>query len=308
MPDIDNDDVMAYDLNLLRVFDAVMEERNVTAAARRLHLSQSAVSAALSRLRALYDDELFSRARYGVVPTDRAHAIAPVISSALSELDRVTLAEASFDPATANRTFTLSASGYFECVLVPELMAQAGALAPKVTVDVRPLAGDIDMSALSSGRVDIALGRFVDPAENLVVAEVLADQYLCLLRKEDAPARRRLSRKTFETLQHVVVAPPGRWRTGVFQPLEKAGLARQVRLRVSHFLAVGPAILRNGGCATLPRRIALLFDADSRFAVCEPPVDLGSFPMQMTWHPRFRRDAGHAWLRDLIREVARALD
>ncbi len=298
---------MAYDLNLLRVFDAVMDERNVTAAARRLRLSQSAVSAALSRLRSLYDDELFTRARYGVRPTERARAMAPVISNALRELDRVTMAEVPFDPATASRTFTLTASGYFECVLVPELVAQVAAQAPGVTVDVRPLAGDIGVAELGSGRVDVAMGRFVDPSENLVVAELLEDEYRCLIRREDVRTKRRLSRKAFESMTHVVVSPPGRWRSGLFQPLEKAGLERKIQLRVSHFLAVAPAILRNGGCATLPRRIASLFESDERFAVRAPPADLGTFPMQMAWHPRFRRDAGHTWLRGLIQTVSRTL-
>ncbi|MDJ0709543.1 MAG: LysR family transcriptional regulator [Woeseiaceae bacterium] len=307
MSDIYCVDYMAYDLNLLRVFDAVMDERNVTAAAKRLHLSQSAVSAAISRLRSLYDDELFTRARYGVTPTERARAIAPVISSALRELDRVTIAEVPFDPATASRTIRLTASGYFECVLVPELVAQVATQAPGVIVDVRPLAGDIGATELGSGRVDLALGRFVDPSENLVVTEILEDEYRCLIRREDARTKRRLSRRAFESMTHVVVSPPGRWRTGLFQPLEKAGLKRRVQLRVSHFLAVGPAILRNGGCATLPRRIASLFESDKRFVVLAPPVDLGTFPMQMSWHPRFRRDAGHAWLRGLIQTVSRTL-
>ena len=309
MSDIDQNDSLSYDLNLLRVFDAVMEERNVTAAARRLRLSQSAVSAAVARLRALYDDELFTRARYGVVPTNRARAIAPVISQALRELDRITTGETPFDAATDSRAFTLAASGYFECVLVPELMARLAALAPHLTVEVRPLAGDMAASELGSGEIDLALGRFAEPAENLVVTELVDDDYLCVLRREDVPKRgRRLSRRAFESMSHVVVSPPGRWRTGLFQPLAKAGLTRNARLHVSHFMAVGPALLHNGGCATLPRRIARLFQADPRFGVLAPPVDLGSFPMQIAWHPRFRRDAVHAWLRQMIQEVSAALD
>lgn len=298
---------MKYDLNLLRVFDAVMEERNVTAAAARLSLSQSAVSSALSRLRALYGDELFLRARYGVVPTEKAHAIAPVISESLQQLDRVTLGTASFDPATAQRTFRLAASGYFECVLIPPLMALTSQLAPKVSVDVYPLSGELESGELASGRIDMALGRFAAPADHLVITELIEDDLVCLVRRDDARGRKRLSRKQFQTLPHVAVSPPGRWRTGVFRQLDKAGLTRRVQLRVSHFLAVGPAILENGVCATLPRRIAMLFAQDRRFCVLEPPVDLGTFPTQMAWHPRYRRDSGHRWIRDLIRTLREQL-
>ncbi len=298
---------MAYDLNLLRVFDAVMDERNVTAAAARLGLSQSAVSAALGRLRETFGDELFVRARYGVVPTERALAVAPVVAQALGQLDRIVLETASFDPATAERSFVIAASAYFECVLIPQLMIRAAHAAPKVSVAVQPLTPDLEGSDLATGRIDLALGRFTDPPENLVVSELMDDGYLCLVRRADAPRGDRLSRARFEAMDHVVVSPPGRWRTGLFQNLEEAGLARRVRLTVSHFLAAPLAVAETGGCATLPRRIAELFRKDRRFRLLAPPADLGRFPMQMAWHPRHRRDPGHRWLRQVIQDLCRKI-
>ncbi len=298
---------MLQDLNLLRVFDAVMEERNVTAAAARLGQSQSTVSAALSRLREALGDELFLRARYGVVPTERALAVAPVIGKTLAQLDQVFIEAPSFDPAADARRFIVAASAYFECVLIPQLMTHAASAAPRVSVIVRPLGPDLGPAGLSTGEVDLALGRFEAPPDNLVVGELIEDDFLCLVRQEDAPngtsGKARLSRGHFETLRHVVVLPPGRWRTGLFQRLEEAGLTRTPTLTVSHFLAAPLTVAEMGGCATLPRRVAHLFARDRRFALLEPPVDLGRFPMQMAWHPRHRRDPGHAWLRNLIREL-----
>ena len=298
---------MKHDLNLLRVFDAVMEERNVTAAATRLGLSQSSVSAALARLRQAFGDELFIRVRYGVVPSEKALSIAPTIAQALGQIDQVLREAPVFDPATAERRFTLAASAYFECVLIPPLMTRSAKAAPKVSMVVQPLSPETESSDLASGRIDLALGRFVEPPENLVVAPLLEDDYLCLLRRKDAPPGKRLSKAQFETLDHVVVSPPGRWRSGLFQQLEGAGLSRRVRLTVSHFLAAPLAVIETGSCATLPRRIALLYGRDKRLCLLEPPRDLGRFPTQMAWHPRNRRDPGHTWLRRLIQEVCKGL-
>ena len=294
---------MKVDLNLLRVFDAVMAERNVTAAAARLGLSQSAVSAALARLRDMLGVELFVRARYGVVPTAQALEMAPKVAHALSELEQVFLDSSTFDPATAERRFAVAANAYFECILIPELMVVASTIAPKISVVVNPLAPNLQETDLANDKIDLALGRFAEPPENLVVADLLEDSFLCLVRTSDAPSDVRLSKRAFEAMKHVVVAPPGRWRTGVFQQLEQAGLKRQVLLTVSHFLATPIAVLQTGACATLPRRIAELYRDDDRFRLLEPPSDLGTFPLQMAWHPHHRRDAGHQWLRKLVMET-----
>ncbi|MDJ0951623.1 MAG: LysR family transcriptional regulator [Alphaproteobacteria bacterium] len=298
---------MAYDLNLLRVFDAVMEERNVTAAAARLGISQSAASAALSRLRAIFDDELFMRARYGVIPTDTALAVAPVVAETLGRLDRLVQDAPGFDPATGERRFTIAASAYFECVLIPRVMTRASRDAPKVSVVVQPLTPDLEATDLATGKIDLALGRFADPPEHLVVRQFMEDGFLCLVRRGDAPRGRRLTRNRFEAMKHIVVSPPGRWRTGLFRQLKAAGLSRRVLLTVSHFLAAPLAVAETGGCATLPRKIAEMFADDARFRLLEPPVDLGRFPMHMAWHPRHRRDAGRAWLRQLIQDVSKGL-
>ncbi len=298
---------MRYDLNLLRIFDLLMAERNVTAAAHRIGMTQSAVSGSLARLRDLFGDELFVRARYGVVPTEKALSLAPTIGQALQLLDQAVLETTDFDPTKAKRSFTIAASAYFECLLVPRLMARASQDAPQIRLTVVPLAADLDPADLASGRVDLALGRFTEPAESLVVGEVIDDGFVCLVRRRGGPKTTRLSKAGFTRMRHVVVSPPGQWRTGLFKLLEDQDLTRDVALRVSHFLAAPLAVAQTGYCATLPRRIGLLFKADRRFRILEPPVDLGRFPMQIAWHPRRRRDQGHAWLRNLVREICAEL-
>ena len=298
---------MKYDLNLLAVFNAIMEEQNVTAAARRLGLSQSAVSAALSRLRTVFDDELFLRARYGVVPTEKARTIAPEIARALDQLNHVFENKPDFDPATSARKFQIAASTYFECAVIPTLMSRVARAAPGVSLAVEPLGPDPEVKALATGALDLALGRFDTAPDSLVITLVLDDGFVCVLRRDDLPGQLTVTKAQYESLPHVVVSPPGRWRTGLFQTLGTAGLKRHIALTVSHFLAAPLAVSEIGGLTTLPIRIARLFEKDDRFKLLAPPADLGRFPMHLAWHPRHRSDPGHTWLRGLVRTVCSEL-
>ena len=218
------------------------------------------------------------RARHGIVPTERALEIAPDVAEGLDRLRHVFRERAVFDPASSTREFRAVASGYFECLIVPELVHRARARAPSISVSVAPLGPDVDVRALADGGSDLALGRFAEPLEGFVVEQVLEDGLCCLVRADAVGEAPTLSREAFETLPHVVVAPPGRWRTGVFRTLEEAGLRRRVALTVSHFLAAPPAVKRTGAVATLPRRLAEPFGNDPELRVLAPPVDLGTFP------------------------------
>jgi len=296
---------MKADLNLFRVFQALMIERSVTAAARRLGLGQPAVSASLARLRALFGDPLFERTRHGVVPTERAEQVAPIVDRALSELETVAAVHQPFDPARSQRTFRVLASEYAEGALIPGLVELVAAHAPGVRVHVLPLGATLDPETLRSGSADLALGRFDSIDEGLVVGELMRDNLVCVLRRGSIPSG-RLSLSRYQSMRHVIVTPAGKLRTGVFRMLEERGVHREVRAQVTSFQHAALVVLRTGFCATFPARIAAWFEADPRLAVLPAPVELPAFPTHVAWHPRHRRDAGHAWLRKQLPICARA--
>ncbi|MHA7877083.1 LysR family transcriptional regulator [Roseivivax sp.] len=291
------------DLALLRVFHAVMEERNVTAAAERLGQSQSTVSAALSRLREALGDELFLRARYGVEPTEKALEIAPDIAAGLERLEQAFRAAEPFDPGRTTRRFRLLLGPYVEIVLLPELAAAFAERAPLAALEIAPLGPDLDPRSLAGRAFDLALGRFHSAPEELVVSELFEDGFRCLVAPEALPEGAPLDRESYERLPHVVVAPPGKWRTGLHKRMEGTGLRRNTALVVSHFLSAPPAVARLGGIATVPRRVAAMTAGPFGLRDLPVPVDLGQFPSQIAWHPRLRRDPGHAWLRGLVGEI-----
>src|SRR5205085_335801 len=164
----------AFDLNLLIVFDAIMQERNVTRAGQRIGLSQPAMSHALSRLRHMLKDELFIRAPEGMVPTPRAEALAQPLRSALSEM-QLALEPAAFGPAAADRRFVLAVNNYAAVVLASPLVAAVSAAAPGVRLDLRP-SGTLDLvERLDRGDLDLTLGSMDSPGKRFATASLLDD-------------------------------------------------------------------------------------------------------------------------------------
>jgi len=294
---------MRYDLNLLPIFIALIEERSVTRAAERMGITQPALSKALSRLREMLKDQLFVRERYGLRPTPLALALAPGIAEALAKLDDAVLGQQDFDPARAERLLTIASNGYVEYVLTPAIVAHLQAVAPGVKLRLTPYGTDLAETGVTSGTTALVLGRIIDPPDNLVVQHLMDEGLACIVRADHPDVGDVISREQFEALKHVNVMPPGRLRAGLFQALARQELKRDVALSVTNFFAVGEMVAVTDYCATLPKLICRRLAHDPRLKVLTAPVDLGTFPVEMAWHVRYRHDPAHRWLRSTIAEV-----
>ena len=298
---------MRYDLNLLPIFVTLMQERSVTRAAERLGMTQPALSNALSRLRTTFQDQLFIRERYGIQPTPVAVELAPIIAEALARLDDAVLGQQEFDPATAERLLTVAPNGYVELVLVPSLVARLRVVAPGITLRLIPYNNDLAETGVVSGTTALVLGRVIDPPDSLVVQHLLDEGFACVVRAGHPDISSNITRDEFERLRHVNVVPPGRMRAGLFQALARQQLKREVAISVTNFFAVAEMVAVTDYCATLPGLVCRRLAHDPRLKVLPPPVDLGTFPVEMAWHVRYRHDPAHRWLRSLIGEVAMEL-
>lgn len=298
---------MRYDLNLLRVFLMLMEERSTTRAADRLGITQPALSNSLSRLRDLLHDPLFVRERYGMMPTERALEMAPVILDAMGKLDELVLGQQGFDPAKAQQTITIAPNSYVEYVLIPSVVARIREIAPGIRLRIIPYGNDLAETGVVSGTTALVLGRIVDPPDNLVVQHLFNESLACVVRADHPEIGKMLTKEQYEGLKHVNVLPPGRMRAGLFQALNRQGLKREVAVSVTHFLAVPELISVTDYCATLPSRICHRLADNPKLKVLPPPVDLGTFPVEMGWHARYRSDPAHQWLRELIEEMSKEL-
>ena len=295
---------MRYDLNLLPIFVVLMEERSVTRAAQRLGITQPALSNALTRLRAVMRDPLFIRERYGIQPTALALELAPAIAKALATIDDIVVGQQEFDPARAERLITIAPNSYVEFVLVPAIVARLRAVAPGIRLRLTPYGSDVVETGVVSGDTAMVLGRIVDAPDNLVVQHLMDDGLACVVRADHPEIADTMSREQYESLKHVNMQPPGRLRAGLFQALERQGLKREVAVSVTHFLAIPELIAVTNYCSTLPKLICRHLASDPRLKNVPSPVDLGTFPVQMAWHVRYRNDPAHRWLRSLIADVA----
>lgn len=296
---------MRYDLNLLPIFVALMEERSVTRAAGRLGMTQPAMSNALARLREMLQDQLFVRERYGIQPTPIALELAPVIADALAKLDDAVLGQQDFDPAKAERLFTIAPNGYVEFVLVPGIVARLQQAAPGIKLRLTPYGNDLVETGVISGTTAMVIGRIIDPPENLVVQHLMDDSLACVVRVNHPEIGESISREQFERLKHINVVPPGRLRAGLFQALAQQQLKREVAISVTNFATVSEMVAVTDHIATLPKRICRRLQYDPRVKVLPAPVDLGTFPVEMAWHVRYRHDPAHRWLRSLVSDVVK---
>src|SRR3989454_8812067 len=291
----------AFDLNLLIVFDGVMQDRSVTRAAKRLGMSQPAMSHALNRLRGLLKDELFVRTPKGMLPTPRAELLALPLHHALAEMQRA-LEPDRFVPAKADWRFTLAIDNYAAVVLAAPLVAAVSAAAPSVQLDLRP-SGTLNVfDLLDNGGLDIAIGTFDHVGERFGSAALLEDQFVAVMRRDHPAGRGTLSAAAFGALKHVAISSSGDDTGFIDRSLATRGTKRRIALRLP-YLSAGPVLAKSDMVATLSRRVAEALVRGAALQLRELPFASPSVRTSLLWHRRFDGYPAHRWLRDLVVSV-----
>ncbi|NYT67276.1 LysR family transcriptional regulator [Pusillimonas noertemannii] len=295
-------DLKDIDLNLLVVFNRLLMERSVSAAADKLGLTQPAVSNALKRLRVLLNDELFLRTTRGMEPTPYALQLAEPIAYALSTIQSTLSHQTVFDPATSDRRFTLAMTDLGEIELLPPLMDRLEELAPGVTVSTVRNADRLrdDMEA---GHVDLAIGLLPGLKTNFFQQRLFMQRYVCLFRRGHALDKRRVTRREFYEADHVVVVSAGTGHAKMDEIIESAEETRRVRLLVPHFVAIGHILASTEMIATVPERYARRCAEPFGLRYVDHPVELPQIGINLFWHAKFHKEPGNQWLRQLIFEL-----
>lgn len=287
----------AVDLNLLVVFDALMQERNVTRAARRLALSQPALSHALGRLRHMLKDELFVRSPRGMIPTPRAETLALPIRRALDELQH-SLEPPQFEPSKANNTFRIAVDNYAAIVLVPPLAARLARAAPYVTLEFRPSGTLNVLDLLDRGQLDLAIGPPMQPGEQFSQQSLLEDKFVVLLRKNHAAASaRKLTIEAFAALPHLEISSSHYDRSFIDKTLSRRRLTRRITMRAS-FLSVVRILAASDAVTVLSRRVARELMGYRPLVVRELPFSSPAVSTAMTWARWLDNDPANRWLRN----------
>lgn len=290
----------SVDLNLLIVFDAIMQQHSLTRAGRRLGLSQPATSHALARLRTMLNDELFVRTPDGMQPTTRAEQMAEPVREAL-HLMRLTLEPEEFDPATSARTFTLRVNNYAARAIVPALGRLVAEHAPNVGLDILPI-GNVDVLDQLDQGADVALTRLVDGGERFKCVRLMEDDFVAMIDRDHPVAREAaFTAQHLARIPHVLVTSTGDDTGFVDEALEQLGLARRIAVRVT-LLSIVMMLIGADRVTVLPRRVAEDLARICPVVVRELPFVSPKIDLAMIWHRLLDNHPAQRWLRELIRE------
>ncbi len=302
------------ELHLVRVFHTVITERSVSRAALRLASSQPAVSAQLRRLRTLLADPLLVRAGTGMAPTPTALALLPAAEQVLQGAQALFgghVAARGFEPGVAEHTFRIAASDYLDPLFLPELVAQLRTAAPGVRIELLPLTGEFDYRrSLAAGEVDLVIGNWLQPPAELHLGRLISDEIVCLVA-EGHPAVRNPRAWTVERYlasAHVAPTPlhPGA-RGVVDEHLAAQGLARSIVVRSAHFGLVPLMVARSPLVLTTGRQFCSRYLDALPLRIVRCPVEFPPLSYYQLWHDLTHASGAGRWLREQVREVARAL-
>lgn len=292
------------DLNLLVALDALLVERNITRASRRLNLSQSATSGVLARLREALDDEILVQVGRSMVPTPFAESLVKPVRDVLLQIQATFEARPAFDPSSSVRHFRVAASNYPTTVLLTPYSQQLSWSAPEVTVEILPLGMDFT-ERLDRAEIDMLIMPVKYLSEDHPQQVLFEETYKCVVWAGNTEVGDTLSMEQFLKMSHIASSfGDGRQLTMDQWFLQTTGVARRVGITTNDFNTVPGMVMNTNRVATMHARLAEHFARYFPLRLLEPPIALPSVTMAMQWHKYLDKDPGHQWFREGIRQLA----
>lgn len=303
-----NNPLDSIDLHLIRVLHTLLSESSVSRAAMRLGTSQPAVSAALRRLRTVTGDELLVRSGSGMVPTAFGAGLLEPCAAILREAQRLVAGGAVFDAAHSTRGFRIAAADYLDPVFLPSLVASIKRDAPSCSVDVVPLSRDLDYRrSMAEGEVDVVVGNWLEPPQDLHLAPLLDDEIVCLVAADHPVLRRGLDLEQYLRAEHVAPLPLRAGGEGVIdQHLHHLGLTRHIAVHCGFFNLLPGLVARSLLVLTTGRRFCQRYvEAGLAVRILPCPVPFPPLTYYLLWHARSHQEGAQHWLREQVRRAAR---
>ncbi len=306
--------ISKIDLNLLIYLDVLLREKNVTRAASQLNITQPAMSNGLKRLRTLFGDPILVRTSDGMVPTERARGLAPVIRKILLELEEALQGEEEFNEQNSQRVFRIMASDYAASTLLPGLLRRINQIAPNVTLDIMT-PSDVNFHDVEAGKIDMAINRFDELPQSFHQKTLWRDSFSCLLSADNSVVS-KFNLNSYLSSKHVWVSKTG-FGVGVGmdpkdvqklgwvdESLARLGKKRDIKVFTRNYHVAMQLAYEDGLIATLPTKAAKLHESDSNYTILKPPFDIPDIELKMIWSPLLHHDASHIWFRQLVVEAA----
>lgn len=294
-----------YDLNLLVVLDALLDEASVTRAGRRIHLSQSATSAALERLRAMFGDPLLVRVEGGMELTLFAQELRAPLKHLLVSIGDTVKRPGKFDASTSTAVFRIGMTDYLALVLLPMLHARLASDAPQIKLDVIPVSQDRLIAMIERDQIDVAVA--VSPADrpHVLHKTLLQETFSFVCHCDHPAASLPLDLATLLRFPHVNVVAHGDAASSADLVFSRLGMVRNVRLSMPYFAAALALLKQSDLVAILPSRLARSQAAIYDLSVREMPIEIPGYSLELCWHLRTDNHPAHAWCRQMLFDIAR---
>lgn len=295
--------ITAIDLNLLIAFNALFLERNVTKAADRIGLAQPSMSNALSRLRALFNDELFVRTSGGMIPTPLAEKVANHVQVALSEAQLAINIGREFDPKTVSADISVLVNDYVELVFLSPILNELRKRAPNLRIITRPVTPERYGPPLEKGQVDFAIAAFPEPSPSMHYVELIKDFPVCICRKEHPYLGHGMTMKRYMKCKHISVSQSGQANGLIDDALIKMGQERNISATVSNFTTLADLIIDTDLITVVPNSLAEKIQTKNSIDIHRLPFDAPAFTLRLIWGHVVKQSALHMWFRDLVVEI-----
>jgi DNA-binding transcriptional LysR family regulator len=296
-------DIKTADLNLLYIFEVMLQQRSVTRTAEVIGLSQPATSGAIARLRLMFDDPLFVKSGQEMKPTARAMALAEPVRLVMETVKSRILQDSTFDPAVSTRTFTVLMPDIAEMAFIPRVFSYLAEHAPQVDLRARSIPPSEASAVLEAGEAELAVGFFPDlQTTGFFQQRLFKTSYVCIACAQNTSASMRISLKEFLLADHVVVRPEG--REHLFEGfLRQRRLSRRVALEVSHFMSLIAILPGTRLLAVVPVQVADAIAEHIAIKRSVIPLKAPQIDVLQFWHQRFHKDPGNVWFRDIVRKL-----
>ena len=296
------------DLNLLLVFDAIMQDRQVSKAAIRIGRTQSAVSHSLKKLRAIFNDDLFVRTAGGMGPTPLAIELSEPISSALADIQSVLDSHLDFNPKISKRHFNIGIYDFTSFQFLPTIIEKLRSLAPNATLQGHHVSEDNVFNLLRTGQIDCAiLGNVTNVPEGIISEDILTEKFMCAVDKNNPILGKPITLEAYLSFPHLHIA---RDKMSVGQAdieLEKIGLKRTIMSIIPHYLVVPQIISGTDLIVTIGEGALIDFAESNGLKLFTPPISMSDMAFTLLTDQRAKLDPGNIWLCDIIRQRAEEL-
>lgn len=288
------------DLNLVRVFVTIYEAGSVTAAAERLFVTQPTISYGLAKLREALQDPLFVRSSNGLMPTMVGTLTYRKFTAAMASIDSAVEMTRSFDPRTSTQRFRVAMSDIGELIFLPPILEKLQRDAPDVELEVVPVAVSEVAGWLAAGKVDAVIGNLPLLQAAGKNVNLFSERYVCLVRKNHPTIGKKLTLDTFLAARHILVSTPFSGHRSIEDVMREHAISRKIALQILHFTILPQLLVTSDLVATVPSRVAQLFESWAPLRSFELPIGIPPFEVRMFWHEHQDDNPGHRWLREII--------